>query len=93
MVFADWNAPALGGILDQQGVGNVGNSTTYQPRVKKPCILIAMIIISHHHSAGALQSRGYCQQGAWAANDFHGTGEIRVGSGGGKCGSCRGCRW
>ena len=31
VVFADWNAPALGGILDQQGVGNVGNSTTYQP--------------------------------------------------------------
>ena len=30
VVFADWNAPALGGILDQQGVGNVGNSTTYQ---------------------------------------------------------------
>ena len=29
VVFADWNAPALGGILDQQGVGNVGNSTTY----------------------------------------------------------------
>jgi len=25
--FADWNAPALGGILNQQGVGNVGNST------------------------------------------------------------------
>ena len=40
------------------------------------CIIIFMIIISHHHSAGALQSRGYCQQGAWAANDFHGTGEI-----------------
>ena len=32
VVFADWNAPALGGILDQQGVGNVGNSTTYQLR-------------------------------------------------------------
>ena len=31
VVFADWNAPALGGILDQQGFGNVGNSTTYQP--------------------------------------------------------------
>jgi len=31
VVFAHWNAPALGGILDQQGVGNVGNSTTYQP--------------------------------------------------------------
>jgi hypothetical protein len=30
VVFADWNAPALGRILDQQGVGNVGNSTTYQ---------------------------------------------------------------
>jgi hypothetical protein len=30
VIFADWNAPALGGILDQQGVGNVGNSTTYQ---------------------------------------------------------------
>ena len=30
MGFADWNAPALGRILDQQGVGNVGNSTTYQ---------------------------------------------------------------
>ena len=28
--FADWNAPALGGILDQQGVGNIGNSTTYR---------------------------------------------------------------
>jgi len=40
------------------------------------CIIIAMIIISHHHSAGALQSQGYCQQGAWAAIDFHGTGEI-----------------
>ena len=53
------------------------------------CIIIAMIIISHHHSAGALQSRGYCQQGAWAANDFHSTGEIRVGSGNGK-GSCHG---
>ena len=26
-----------------------------------------------------------------AANDFHGAGEIQVGSGGGKCGSCRGC--
>jgi hypothetical protein len=26
------------------------------------CINIAMIIISHHHSAGALQLRGYCQQ-------------------------------
>jgi len=49
------------------------------------CIIIAMIIISHHHSAGALQSRGYCQQGAWAANDFHSTREIRVCSGGGKC--------
>ena len=56
------------------------------------CIIIAMIIISHHHSAGALQSRGYCQQGAWAAIDFHGTGEIRVGSGGRKYGSCRGRR-
>jgi hypothetical protein len=32
VVFADWNALALGGILDQQGVGNVGNSTTYQLR-------------------------------------------------------------
>jgi hypothetical protein len=31
VVFADWNATALGGILDQQGVGNVGNTTTYQP--------------------------------------------------------------
>ena len=51
------------------------------------CIIIAMIIISHHHSVGALQSRGYCQQGAWAASDFHSTGEIRVGSSGGKCGS------
>ena len=30
--FADWNAPSLGGILDQQGVGNVGNSTMYQLR-------------------------------------------------------------
>ena len=54
------------------------------------CIIIAMIRISHHHSAGALQLQGYCQQGAWAANDFHSTGEIRVGSGGGKCGSCSG---
>ncbi len=53
------------------------------------CIIIFMIIISHLHSAVALQSRGYCQQGAWAANDFHGTGEIRVGSGGGKYGRCR----
>ena len=35
VVFADWNAPALGGILDQQGVGNVGNSTTYQLRYMK----------------------------------------------------------
>jgi len=33
VVFADWNAPALGGILDQQGVDNVGNLTTYQPRL------------------------------------------------------------
>jgi hypothetical protein len=32
VVFADWNAPALGRILDQQGVGNVGNSTMYQLR-------------------------------------------------------------
>jgi hypothetical protein len=32
MVFADWNAPALGRILDQQGVGNVSNSNTYQLR-------------------------------------------------------------
>ena len=31
--FADWNGPALGEILDQQGVGNVGNSTTYQLRL------------------------------------------------------------
>jgi hypothetical protein len=30
--FADWNAPALGGIIDQQGDGNVGNSTKYQLR-------------------------------------------------------------
>ena len=28
VVFADWNAPALGRILDQQGVGNIGNLTT-----------------------------------------------------------------
>ena len=56
------------------------------------CILIFMIIISHHHSAGALQSQGYCQQGAWAANGVHGTREIRVGSGGGKYGSCCGYR-
>ncbi len=34
VVFADWNAPALGGILDQQGVGNVGNSTMYLLRRK-----------------------------------------------------------
>ena len=47
------------------------------------CIIIVMIIISHHHSVGALQSRGYCQQGAWAAIGVYGTGEIRVGSGGG----------
>jgi len=59
------------------------------------CIIIFMILISHHHSAGALQSRGYCQQSTWAANGVHGTGEIRVGSGGGKYGSCRGYggRW
>jgi hypothetical protein len=59
------------------------------------CIIIFMIIISHYHSAGALQSRGYCQQGAWAANGVHSTGEIQVGSGGGKYGSCRGYggRW
>jgi len=55
------------------------------------CIIIVMIIISHHHSVGALQSRGYCQQGAWAAIGAHGIGEIRVGSGGRKYGSCRGC--
>jgi len=48
------------------------------------CIIIVMIKISHHHSAGALQLQGYCQQGAWAANGVHGTGEIRVGSGGRK---------
>ena len=56
------------------------------------CIIIFMIIISHHHSAGALQSRGYCQQGAWAAIDFYGAGEIRVSFGdssGRNCGSCR----
>ena len=40
------------------------------------CIIIVMIKISHHHSAGALQSPGYCQQGTWAANGVHGTGEI-----------------
>jgi hypothetical protein len=34
VVFADWNAPALGGILDQQGVSNVGNSTMYLLRRK-----------------------------------------------------------
>jgi len=39
-------------------------------------IIIVMIKISHHHSAGALQLRGYCQQGAWAANGVHGTKEI-----------------
>jgi hypothetical protein len=33
--FADWNATALGGILDKQGVGNVGNSTTFQPSTSK----------------------------------------------------------
>jgi len=54
------------------------------------CNIIAMIIISHHHSAGALQSRGYCQQGAWAAIGGYGAGGIQVGSGGGKCGSCGG---
>jgi len=61
------------------------------------CIIIFMRIISHHHydSAGALQSRGYCQEGSWAANGVHGTEEIQVGSGGGKYGSCRGYggRW
>ena len=56
-------------------------------------IIMFMIIISHLHSAVALQSRGYCQQSAWAANDFHGTGEIRVGSGGGKYGRCRGGKY
>jgi hypothetical protein len=55
------------------------------------CIIIVVIKISHHHSAGALQLRGYCQQGAWAANGVHGTGDIRVGSGGRKYGSCHGC--
>jgi len=55
------------------------------------CIIIAMIIISHHHSAGALQSRGYYQKGAWAAIGVYGVGGIRVGSGGGKCGSYGGC--
>jgi hypothetical protein len=39
VVFADWNAPALGGILDQQGVDNVGNSTTYQPWAYKNVVL------------------------------------------------------
>ncbi len=53
-------------------------------------IIIVMIKISHHHSAGALQLRGYCQQGAWAAIGAYCAGEIRVGSGGGKCGSCHG---
>ena len=33
------------------------------------CIIIVMIKISHHHSAGALQLQGYCQQGTWAAID------------------------
>jgi len=54
------------------------------------CNFYSMIIISHYHSAGALQLRGYCQQGAWAAIGAYCAGEIRVGSGGGKCGSCRG---
>jgi len=40
------------------------------------------IIISHHHSVGALQSRGFCQQGAWAAIGVYGAEEIRVGSSG-----------
>ena len=40
------------------------------------CIIIFMIIISHHHSAGALQLQGYCQQGTWAAIDAHSVGEI-----------------
>jgi hypothetical protein len=55
------------------------------------CIITVMKKISHHHSAGALQLQGYCQQGAWAVIGVHGTGEIRVGSGGRKYGSCRGC--
>ena len=42
--------------------------------------IIAVTIISHHHSVGALQSRGYCQQGAWAAIGVYGFGGIRVGS-------------
>jgi len=55
------------------------------------CIIIVMIIISHHHSEGALQSQGICQQGAWVAIDAHSIGEIQVGFGGRKYGSCRGC--
>ncbi len=42
---------------------------------------IVVVIISHHHSVGALQSRGYSQQGAWAAIGVYSAGEIRVGSG------------
>jgi len=41
-------------------------------------------IISHHHSIGALQSQGYCQQKAWAAIGAHGMGGIRVGRSGGE---------
>jgi len=37
---------------------------------------IVVLIISHHHSVGALQSRCYCQQGAWAAIGVYGAGEI-----------------
>ena len=58
---------------------------------------IAVVIILHHHSAGALQSQGYCQQGAWAAIGAHGMGGIRVGRGGGgkRChgGGGWGRRW
>jgi len=46
------------------------------------CIIIVVTIISHHHSVGTLQSRGYCQQGAWAAIGVYGAWEIRVGSSG-----------
>ena len=51
--------------------------------------IIVMTIISHHHSVGALQSQGNREIGAWAAIGVYGFGGIRVGSGGGKCGSCR----
>ena len=44
--FANWNAPALGGILDQQGVGNVSNSTMYQLR---NVIVFGELLIHNSH--------------------------------------------